>query len=1363
MFQMFRLLGLVLLLCSGMAIAQDYVPEELEGWQRWVLKDTEYRNCPFMFDRTSADRAHFLCAWPGRLQLDVTADGARFEQQWTLYEETQWIALPGSPEHWPDQVAANGRTIEVIERDGAPSVSLAPGSWRLTGQLVWDERPAVLRISPASGLLSLTIDGQRVDRPELNGNRVFLGERKADGRQADSVRAVVYRLVADRVPTQLVTHLEIDVSGSVREERFGPLLPEGFVPLSMKSPIPAKLEADGTLHVQVRPGRWEIEVAARGSGALNEIRAPATGVNLPETEIWSYAANDRLRVSAVEGLPPVDPLQVDVPYEWESLPAYRVGPNVVFPITERSRGVVAPHNELALARTMWLDFDGTGFVVKDEITGQMRTDWRLDMAPPYTLLAASELGDSLLITRGPEPGETGVEVRAPELELEALGRSESRAAMPATGWDSRFASVEASLNLPPGHKLLAAPGVDRAIGSWVDRWALLDFFLVLIVTIAAWRLFSPAVGIVALLALGLSYHEMMAPTWLWLNLLVGVALLRVAPAGRLYRLVRSYLLVSAALLVIVLVPFVANQVRIAIYPQLESQRSEYIFARPAPAREAGIKGTAELQQAGEDRARPRQPVPSSESLEEIVVVSGKTAAPDRFARFAPNAIVQAGPGVPSWRWNTYRLVWSGPVEPDQAMRLVVLPRWLVSTVRFALVGLVLAFAALLAAEITHRRWTLPGGLTLGRDATAAATVALVALLLSPGPAAHAQLPDQELLRQLQERLLEPPECVPRCAEIAAASIEVGTDSVRMDLSIHALEPVAIPLPGSERGWRPGAVLVDGSSDAQVLRASNGLFWIQVAPGRHVVTLRGSVPDVDSLEIPFPTPPRVIRAASEAWLVAGIKDRRLLSGSLQLTRLRTGEGSDTVRWESSRFPAFARVSRHIAMDLDWEVRTTVERMAPLEGALTIEVPLLEGESIVSGTFEVRDGRVLVSMQPSEDYVSWSSTLPLESPLTLEAPEAVSWTEVWDVAVGSIWHVTFDGVPESNIDPSGDVIRRARFDPRGGETLVVAATRPDASEGNTLAFDVVGLDVAYGNRSRDVTMTLAYRSTRGAQHVIRLPGEAEVTAVTIDGQDQSLRAENGELTVPIQPGEHTIAVAWRTPGGMDWRVATPLVDLGAPAGNIELSMSLPRDRWLLATSGPQLGPAVLYWTELAVLLLAAVILGRVGLAPLGTWQWVVLGLGFSTFSWGALALVVIWLFVCGARERFGVAGLNWWQFNVAQVVIAATTVLALLAIVSALPQGLLGTPDMHVAGNDSFAGQLAWFADRSVSDIPQAAALTVPMWIYKGIILAWALWLSFTLVRWMPWAWKAFSRDGFWRNRGDANEAVTGDGKTDRGNT
>jgi hypothetical protein len=141
---------------------------------------------------------------------------------------------------------------------------------------------------------------------------------------------------------------------------------------------------------------------------------------------------------------------------------------------------------------------------------------------------------------------------------------------------------------------------------------------------------------------------------------------------------------------------------------------------------------------------------------------------------------------------------------------------------------------------------------------------------------------------------------------------------------------------------------------------------------------------------------------------------------------------------------------------------------------------------------------------------------------------------------------------------------------------------------------------------------------------------------------------------------------------------------------------------------------------------------------------LGLGFSTFSWPVLGVVVVWLLACGAREKLRTE-LPWWQFDSIQIVIAAATVIALVSIVTALPMGLLGTPDMDVTGNSSYGNTLNWFADRSDSVLPVAAAWSVPMWIYKALILVWALWLSFALLRWLPWVWQCFSSQGFWRSR------------------
>jgi hypothetical protein len=348
------------------------------------------------------------------------------------------------------------------------------------------------------------------------------------------------------------------------------------------------------------------------------------------------------------------------------------------------------------------------------------------------------------------------------------------------------------------------------------------------------------------------------------------------------------------------------------------------------------------------------------------------------------------------------------------------------------------------------------------------------------------------------------------------------------------------------------------------------------------------------------------------------------------------------------------------------------------------------------------------------------------------------------VSNIWHAEFAGVPESESGSYEENARTALFYPRGGETLTVQATRPQGSAGSTLAFDSVFLHAAHGDRSSEVTMTLDYRSTRGAQHAVQIPKDAEVSDVIIDGRKQSLGVQDGLIDLPILPGEHNVRVIWRIDGDVGARLSTPAVDIGAPASNITLRLDLPQNRWLLGSSGPRLGPAVLYWSELAVLILAALLLGRTSLAPLNTWQWLLLGLGFSTFAWPALGLIVVWLLLCGARERWD-GDTVWWRYNLVQVAFVGLTIVALGTIVTNLPSGLLGVPDMHVAGNESYGNALKWFADQSESALPTASVLSVPMWVYKVLILGWALWLSFALLRWLPWVWRCFSSQGYWRPR------------------
>ena len=91
-------------------------------------------------------------------------------------------------------------------------------------------------------------------------------------------------------------------------------------------------------------------------------------------------------------------------------------------------------------------------------------------------------------------------------------------------------------------------------------------------------------ALLALAGLALTHHDGNGMIWLWVNLLVALVLAREAPEGRLRKLASAYRAVSAAVLLIALVPFVVNQARLAIYPQLDG--GEYAAPEGLAARMA---------------------------------------------------------------------------------------------------------------------------------------------------------------------------------------------------------------------------------------------------------------------------------------------------------------------------------------------------------------------------------------------------------------------------------------------------------------------------------------------------------------------------------------------------------------------------------------------------------------------------------------------------------------------------------------------------------------------------------------------------------------------------------------------------------
>ncbi|MDF3022195.1 MAG: hypothetical protein K0Q92_3498, partial [Steroidobacteraceae bacterium] len=564
------------------------MPPSLREWQGWVLHGEEFRRCPFLVTGDMEPGAplsqnDYRCTWPERLTLSVDARGGSFTQRWQVHAES-WVSLPGDEEHWPREVRVNGTPAPVVAHENRPRLRLAPGSYTVSGRFEWTSRPEALPLPLQTAIVDLVVDGARVPQPERPDGGVWLGKRRS-AQQAAAMEVQVYRLVRDDIPVYLVTRIRLNVAGEAREEQLARVLPGGFTPVSLQGGLPARLDRDGTLRVQVRAGSHDVVIAARGATVGASLSRPeATGGVWPKEEIWSFAANDLLRVATASGAEGIDPAQANVPGEWRQYPAFRMDAAARLTIEERSRGLSnVDDNRLSLQRDLWLDFDHAGFTVKDLIIGQMRRDWRLDMQAPFSLQSARQNGDQLLVTEGAD-GRAGVELRQPQLSLSTVARKPSGAgAMPATGWNSRFDNVSGTLYLPPGHRLLAALGTDRAPGSWWERWGLWDVFGVLLIAGFVYWAAGLIPAIVAGVALALTYQEMPGYIWLWGNLLAALAIARAAPEGRFRRFAGVYRTLSFVALGLALLPFVWLQVRYALYPQLSTERQDFgVLAMEAP-------------------------------------------------------------------------------------------------------------------------------------------------------------------------------------------------------------------------------------------------------------------------------------------------------------------------------------------------------------------------------------------------------------------------------------------------------------------------------------------------------------------------------------------------------------------------------------------------------------------------------------------------------------------------------------------------------------------------------------------------------------------------------------------------------------
>ncbi len=1333
-------LAVAALTAQAAPLTPTELPATARDWLPWAQQGQPPLGCPTPMD--AAEPA--VCVWPGRLQLGAGPREASFRLEVQVFGAPARVALPGEAGAWPQDVKVAGKPLPVIESDAHPAVWLAPGVHVVEGRIAWaDGMPQNLAVPDGLAAIVVTSDGATQARAPDGDGRIWLRAVASPAEASDSVSVQTTRLVDDDLPLTVTTAIELRVAGRARAVALPLALLPGLRAMQLDSPLPARLAEDGRLVVQARPGNWHIELRAR-------LNAPVQALKLPEgaadEEVWVVKAQPALRLIRPEGPASVDPRQVEMPEAWRALPAFRLKPGETLKLTELQRGNAKPAPDtLTLARRLWLDFDGRGLTASDRFEGQLSASSRLSMPAPGQLGRAALAGQDQPITRLAANGPAGFEVRQSAARIEADSRWPRDGALPASGWSASVDNLSATLQLPPGWRLLHAQGPSRADGAWVAMWTLWDFFFVLLAALAAFRLLGWRVGVLVGLALALTWHTPGSPpAALWFGLLALTALARVLPAGRARAAIARGRLGVAVMLALVLLVFAVTELRQAIYPSLE-QNNAAMPTRSAPSEvrivEEKVMPAPEMQvtaPAAPDRNRP-----AADQRLESVVLSASRVRKDPYAssdlsRVDPGARVQTGPGLPTWTWRAHQLSWSGPVTPEETLNLWLLPPW--ATALLKLVGLGLLALALAAVA----GWKLPRLPSLPRAGASVAAALLLGLSLTPQPseaqaASAAPWPSDEQLQALRGKLAAPPDCLPRCAELARLLVSASGSAVQLRAEIHAQALVAVPLPGQGTGWQPGSVLLDGQP-AATRRDDEGRLLIAVPAGVHQVVLTADVGSASGLDIALPLPPRALQAELKGWTLAGLDPRGQSTGAITLSReaVAGSARAEDTGTQRDALPPLVRVDRRLQLGLRWQVQTRIERLAPSRAPLRVRWALLPGEAVSDARVTVDAG--VASLQlGGEDAADVASSLPPAEALTLTAGREPHQVERWTLAASAQWHVEASGLPATALQQGGEWLPEWR--PWPGETLKLTLAKPTGVGGQTLTLDDVRTTLKPGERSSDVELSMRLRTSLGGTHALKLPAGAELLEVQVNGQKLALQLRDGALSLPLTPGPQQVELRWREPAGMGalWRHEG--LALGLPGVNDALTLNVPQDRIVLAVGGPLIGPAVLIWGVLVVALVLAWFAPRGLPGVMARPAWLILALGVAPVSLGALAVLAGWFGALEARRRWGQLGRRSLRIAV-QVLLVLLTLFAMVALLDVLRTGLLGYPDLLVAGPGSSSTLLNWTSDRFTEHTAGAWVLSAPVWLYRAAMLAWALWLAVSLLRWVGWAWAAFSAGGAW---------------------
>ena len=441
-----------------------------------------------------------------------------------------------------------------------------------------------------------------------------------------------------------------------------------------------------------------------------------------------------------------------------------------------------------------------------------------------------------------------------------------------------------------------------------------------------------------------------------------------------------------------------------------------------------------------------------------------------------------------------------------------------------------------------------------------------------------------------------------------------------------------------------------------------------------------------------------------------------------------------------------IKREFFITEKWKMITTISPlMSESEKVVNIEIPLFEGENVLSNNIKVSDGKVKLNL--TNNVFSWESTIEPKDKIIFKNTDSQN-LEMWAIYTNNNWIYSYEGENpiESSSNQEYKSINVWKMWPN--ESVNFKFSLPKFVEGQLSNVTDFNLSSKIDEEMLTYKANFNINTSLGGKYkIIFEDKDIELESLSINNNKIKNEIKDGNLFIDLYAGVNKVSLELKSEK-VGFIYSIPKIKFESSVANATFEI-YPNDRWVIAVGGGDIKPIVFLLGILISFFLIAIILSKISSAPISKASWVLLLLGVSQNSIFAGIMIISWILLFDNKEKIVNFIKNKQEietyFNKLQTLMATLTILSLTIIIFSLSKGLLFNPNVFIDGYQSSVGKLFWFVQYWDGENKNPILISTSLTLYRFFMLIWAVWLAFFLMNLLKWMWLEYSKGGYWMKK------------------